>query len=527
MNRAYVCLTSDHIVARSLAFLRSLERVGSLKTANCFMLCFDDNSYEIIRSNFDDPSIRTLRTKDIPSLNKIINRPIAQLAYGSKPFLLDHVIKHEGMDKVIYIDSDTWFISDFSFIFDYLDDNNILLIPAVPDVKDSIKNWELVTRNAQKTGYYNAGFIGCNTNAKEFIDWWLDRCTYSTSTDYRQEIHGDQKYLNWVPSLFPKVHILRNHGLNVKNYSAQSEILLRENGSTPMICKDKIVYFHFSQNMGNLLSWPNEFYPEVSKYLMEIERARIVCGKDYVDMSYRANKEIIRPLLPRSGPEFKLLKIYNIFYRLVKNITGIPSKLVAKGGKLLPIPFKRLIIKRYISKWFSIVGDLSVKLFPQLFQELSKIGKRRKITFWGISGFAMYLSYFGKKIQVIDPFQGYYNPQLDTIFNPQYSKAIQLSEFLGINTNLQFERIAFSNLNDSDDSAIAIISSRLGLEHIKTISGKLAQSKVLTNVVIIYNSDFSDDYKESCRSVISKVFSEKSMISESYTGFDIMKMNKK
>ena len=525
MNSAFVCLTSDHIVARSLAFLQSLERVNALKHSKCFILCFDNESHSIISNYFDISIVKALKTDEIPGLEKIISRPIAQLAYASKPFLLDYIFKYEGIDKAVYIDSDTWFINDPSFIFDYLDLHNILLIPAVLNAEETIQNWQIVTRNAQKTGYYNAGFVGCNRKANEFIEWWIDRCVFSTGTDYYREIHGDQKYLNWVPSLFSQTHILRNRGLNVKNFSTNHETFSRDTDSSPHIGKDKVIFFHFSQNLGNLLLWPDRLQAEVSEYLSEVEKARIICKKDYVDMSARINSGTDLPLLPRSGHEFKLLNTYKILENFGKNISGIPSKIIVKCGKILLSSLKHLIIKRYLSKWYNIQGDLNLEFFHRLRKELLKIGKKHRITFWGVSGFAVYLAFFGKKIQVIDPFQGYFNSRLKKLFNPQYSKAEEFAKFLGIGSNINFQRIAFSTTNNIVESEISIISARLGLTSIKTIAKKLKKSQKTISVLLLYNSEFHADYIELSRSTIINAFSNSSVVCESHTGFDILKIN--
>ena len=518
----FVCLTSDHIVPRSLAFLRSLENVGAVQNNKCFILCFDEQSKVLIDKNVHSQNIITVTLDEIPGGEKIADRPIAQKAFASKPFLMKWAIENQGFDKVIYLDSDTWFINDPGFLFNYLDYNDILLVPYVLESNFSIDNWELITRNVQSTGYYNAGFIGSNRRATKFLDWWSNRCLYGTHTDYYEEIHGDQKYLNWVPSLFSQVYILRNYGINVKHFSTQFGPLSRASDSSALIGEDKIIYFHFSQNLGNLNRWPHEFYPEVSKYLAEVEKARIDCKKDFVDMSARINKEIVRPLLPKYGIDSTLLKILQNAQKFIVDIKSRIATLRVRLIKFTPETIKKNYIKKFLIKWQIVSsGDLRVVSYKNLLANLSNYCDRETVSFFGFSLFSIYLSFLGKKIRLIDPFQGYYNNELDTLFNLQYKRIDNLYKFLGLQSNLEIIRKMYDEISNLNNCNIALIAGRLGVERIGKITKKIIDDSTTKCIGILYSTEWPSEYSDACYDRIRKTINQINFRFVREDGFDL------
>ena len=470
------------------------------------MLCFDDESYQIIQRNTDLSWVQPLSIADVPGIKRFERRPIAQFAFASKPFLFKWVFAHEGVEKAIYIDSDTWFVSNSSFLFDYLDQYDVLLVPYVVNPGATANEWELVSRNAQTTGYYNAGFIGCSHRADKFLDWWANRCIHGTYTDFYQDIHGDQKYLNWLPSLFSKVFVLRHHGLNVKHFTARYASFKRQPDGLITLDGDPVVYFHFSQNLGNLLHWTPEFYPEVSRYLEELEAARIASGKPYVDMSWRDNKDLARPLLPQSGFEAGLLQAYRTAKQYGISTKSKLAMLIARGGRILPISLRRRRVGKYLRKWWKLYGDATVDTFDALYSRLSRGQREQLFVFGGVSGLAFYLAYLGHKVVIYDPFQGYYNPELDTLFNPQFGRAKALCDFWGISSNLTICRVFFTEVRELPDFKICFVAARLGVQRISEIARELAQTPTLAGCVLLFDRSWPEAYREQCCDTVMQVF---------------------
>jgi lipopolysaccharide biosynthesis glycosyltransferase len=136
-----------------------------------------------------------------------------------KSCLLSHLLTNH--QKVIFLDCDLFFVNNYHFLFDYLSESNIILTPhwrnIVPDHPDEeeVSNFNhLFTR-----GIFNAGFVGCNKYANEFLDWWGLACLKNNEKNMERGFYFDQKYLDIVPVYFEKVKIIDHKGCNVSEWN--------------------------------------------------------------------------------------------------------------------------------------------------------------------------------------------------------------------------------------------------------------------------------------------------------------------
>jgi len=79
------------------------------------------------------------------------------LRWSLKPLLLKHLLKHEGYGKAIFLDADLFFYNDPAFLFQQLDNKDVLITPhwrsKNPSVDSGNFDWLF------KGGLYNAGFF--------------------------------------------------------------------------------------------------------------------------------------------------------------------------------------------------------------------------------------------------------------------------------------------------------------------------------------------------------------------------------
>ena len=120
MERAFACICSIAVIARALTFLRSLEDVGALTDAACYVLCLDAQSPPLIRQYAASPNIHLLTLADLPDVQSFTDRRINQLTFACKPFLLRKILTELGATKVIYMDADTWLVSNPVFLWSEL-----------------------------------------------------------------------------------------------------------------------------------------------------------------------------------------------------------------------------------------------------------------------------------------------------------------------------------------------------------------------------------------------------------------------
>lgn len=510
-KHAFAFITSEAVVVRTVASIRSLERCGALgagREAHVYVLCLDDKAFGIIERTLPAEQVTPLSVeKDLPAVKAFADWPISRFAVACKPYLLRWTFEHAGAEKSLYFDSDIWFYSDPSFLYGELDNNDVLLTPYMLSADATMKDWSNIAKNAQRTGYYNAGFVGTSARATAFLDWWADRCSYSTFRDFYEDISGDQKYLNWAPSLFDSVKVMRHYGLNVKPWNTRYYDFQRQDDGTPTINNKAPVYFHFSQDLGNLHTWPQEFYPEVSRYLDDLEQARQDCGMPYVDMPQRDNSDLQRPLLPRVGKQAQLINLLSNYRKPLQAANRTVRAAVARGAHVLPPAVESRVAKQYLERW-NLTGDATLSAWDTLVERLGE-PTGQPIVFVGVSRLAFYLAYRGYPVNIFDPFQGHYNPVLDKMFNSQWRQATSMRDFLGVDERLVLHRVPVTEAGRAPAPGTLVIAARRTPDDLaEPVKALLAQG-ALKRLVTLFNPGWPITYRDTFRAFIQDARGDK------------------
>jgi len=165
--------------------------------------------------------------------------------WSVKPVFMRHLLEEGGYEKVIYIDSDIYFYNDYHFLFDELDQSNILLTPHWCSSDPRAEFYNFI--NLYTAGLYNAGFVGVNRHAGDALDWWAGACEFICVKDPSKGQFNDQAHLNILPVYFDKVKVLKHRGCNVAGWNriecrrvkgADNNVWI--NGDTP------IIFIHYS-----------------------------------------------------------------------------------------------------------------------------------------------------------------------------------------------------------------------------------------------------------------------------------------
>jgi hypothetical protein len=166
------------------------------------------------------------------------------LRWSCKPLYIKYLLSI-GYDKVIYCDNDIFFYQSPSFLFEKLDDSNILLSPHFYNSNpNNLQNWFEANYTV---GLFNAGFIGVNKNALDFLDWWAECCIYNVKKSYWRGLFDDQKYLDLVPIKFEKVEILKHKGCNVAGWNMEvCKRTISEENSVLINDLFPIIFMHFT-----------------------------------------------------------------------------------------------------------------------------------------------------------------------------------------------------------------------------------------------------------------------------------------
>jgi len=163
--------------------------------------------------------------------------------WSMKPVLINHLLTPHS--KVLYLDCDLFFYSDYSFLFEKLNSSSVLLTPHWRS-----SNPEADPRNFHlqyNSGLFNGGFVGANRSATPIMEWWARACEFICVKDQSRGHFVDQTHLNLLPVFFDNVEILKHRGCNVASWNryecqrvriASGEVLI--NGVYP------IVFVHFT-----------------------------------------------------------------------------------------------------------------------------------------------------------------------------------------------------------------------------------------------------------------------------------------
>lgn len=166
-----------------------------------------------------------------------------------KPFAHRYMADRTNTQAWCYLDSDIFVCASMNPCFDELSDCSILLTSHI------LKPCALAISEARELtilqyATYNGGFVGMtrSPDASHFLDWWGERLIRlgldgDPSAPY---LNGDQKWLDFVPALFPGAKILRAQEVNVAYWNLHERC--------PELCPDGKVYvagkgipfFHFS-----------------------------------------------------------------------------------------------------------------------------------------------------------------------------------------------------------------------------------------------------------------------------------------
>lgn len=164
----------------------------------------------------------------------------------------------DGYERCIYMDPDIFLVADVGHITRELDKTAILLTPhlCLPASGEGPR----ADRGILATGVYNLGFLALRRSdeTEGLLRWWHERLRSQAFNDHYNALFTDQRWMDFVPSLFPAraVTIWRHLGCNVAPWNYHERRIVRvEEGFVvsprgPAVGMDEagvpLVFLHFS-----------------------------------------------------------------------------------------------------------------------------------------------------------------------------------------------------------------------------------------------------------------------------------------
>jgi hypothetical protein len=246
VNTAFCTILSKARLYQAVAFFGSMYEV--MKDFSLFVLCVDDEAYELLKKmnwrNIIITHINDLQDAELKSLR--VSRKLSEFCWTLKPIFIEHLfINNPTLERITYADSDLFFFSDPAIIFKNQPEASVLLSRS--DVFVPSFSPEFTEFMQDLTGKYNSGFISFKNNqeACDCLKWWKEKCIESCSVDLKPGSFGDQKYLDFMPSLFNGIWDIATEGVNIGHWNFAKYRFHVLNGKW-YIDDSELICYHFS-----------------------------------------------------------------------------------------------------------------------------------------------------------------------------------------------------------------------------------------------------------------------------------------
>jgi hypothetical protein len=181
-------------------------------------------------SDFEDEELKKVKP----------TRTVAEYCWTCTPSITLYVLKENpSLDMITYLDSDLFFYSDPTPIFDELGNKSIMIIEH--RFPDHLKHLEA-------NGIYNVQMVTFRNNlfGLECLKWWRERCNEWCYYRLEDGKLGDQKYLDDWPVRFQGVHVLEYKGAGVALWNIMRYKTTKREGE-PFIDDVPLIFYHFHQ----------------------------------------------------------------------------------------------------------------------------------------------------------------------------------------------------------------------------------------------------------------------------------------
>ncbi|HWB63988.1 MAG TPA: hypothetical protein VG603_10790 [Chitinophagales bacterium] len=198
----------------------------------------------------DNPNLRWYSINDVKNtgvapiiISKYKNQK-DRLRWALKPVLMNFLLANPAIEKIIYLDNDLYFFSDYSFLFDRLNIYSIILTPHYYKTDpESGQNWLEANLRA---GLYNAGFIGGNRKGAGTLKWWAECCAYRCEKNSLRGLFDDQKYLDLIPVIDESAFMIRHKGCNLAGWNIETCRREMVDGEVKIDGQYPVVFIHFN-----------------------------------------------------------------------------------------------------------------------------------------------------------------------------------------------------------------------------------------------------------------------------------------
>lgn len=199
----YCTLFDSNYLDRGLALYKSLCDVKDI--FHLFVVAFDDECYEVLNKlhleNLTVVSLIEFESKELLAVKS--SRSRAEYCWTCGSSIIYYFISNYKLDHCTYLDADLMFFSSPDPIYDEIGNNSIAITEHFTD-------GELEGQFCVQFVYFKNDMDGMKA-----LIWWKNSCIEWCYARYEDGKFGDQKYLDYFPTLFKNVHIIKHRGAGV------------------------------------------------------------------------------------------------------------------------------------------------------------------------------------------------------------------------------------------------------------------------------------------------------------------------
>lgn len=173
---------------------------------------------------------------------------VVELNTAVKPWFLERLLQRPDVRTLVYLDPDIQVFGPFEELRQALDRSEVVLTPHTlePPPQDGRRPTE---QDFLVSGAYNLGFVALRrgATARRLLRWWQERLYDGAYSDPQRGLFTDQKWMDLVPSYFPRVGLLRHPGYNVAYWNLHERQALERGADGRLRVEGApLRFFHFS-----------------------------------------------------------------------------------------------------------------------------------------------------------------------------------------------------------------------------------------------------------------------------------------
>lgn len=258
----FCTLFDSYYLHKGIALYLSLKKVT--REFHLYVMAFDQNCFNILKSSgFEHMTVEFLDDFETPELKDVKpTRNKAEYCWTAGPSVIYHFLTKYKLDKITYLDSDLFFLSDPILIEQEAENSSVVITEQGIDEKA-----------AARYGRYCVQYLTFKNDEDGLgaLSWWRDKCIDWCFQIMEPTRYADQKYLDEFPKRWNNVYVLKNLGAGIAPWN--------------------MLKYHYTEHS---LKYKNKEWPFVFFHMHGV----IISIKDEVltahSHHYALNKDVIR-----------------------------------------------------------------------------------------------------------------------------------------------------------------------------------------------------------------------------------------